>query len=209
MNAVLSVALIVMVTPCAVRGQDSAKGAQQSVPAKKQTELGLYVTAKEAYQMWRARPLKTVLLDVRTPAEYVFVGHAPMAYNVPVQFWRADVFPAGNEPVMEPNPDFLDRAKKVIGPDETVLVICRSGVRSAKACNALAAAGYKKVYNVVDGFEGDAVEDRRSESYAKRTKNGWRNSRLPWTYELRRNLMYLPDKKINPQAQTPGLGKRT
>lgn len=167
----------------------------EAVPKNKQTTLGLYATAKDAYQMWRADPRDTILLDVRIPAEYVFVGHAPMAVNVPYEFWRSDVFPENNEPVMEPNPDFIDRVKKIIPPDKTVLVICRSGRRSAGACDALAKAGYKKAYNIVDGFEGDAIKDRRSASFAKRTKNGWRNSNLPWTYELRRNLMYLPEKK--------------
>jgi rhodanese-related sulfurtransferase len=180
--------LVACVFPLRVAAQQRAA----AIPEKKRTKLGLYVTAKDAYQMWRADPMKTVLLDVRTPAEYVFVGHAPMARNVPFEFWRDDVFPKDNEPVMESNPEFLARAKKVINAEKTVLVICRSGKRSARACDALAAAGYKKVYNVIDGFEGDAVDDRRSESYAKRTKNGWRNSRLPWTYELRKNLMYLP-----------------
>ena len=180
-----------IVLPAALQGQVNPK----DVPEKKKTKLGLYVTAKDAYQMWRSDPLKTVVLDVRIPAEYVFVGHAPMAYNVPVLFWREDVFPKNNNPVMRPNPDFLSRAKKVISPGDTVLVMCRSGVRSAKACNLLIDAGYKKVYNIIDGFEGDAIKDRRSASFAKRTKNGWRNSRMPWTYELRKNLMYLPEQE--------------
>ncbi|HLA83536.1 MAG TPA: rhodanese-like domain-containing protein, partial [Thermoguttaceae bacterium] len=185
----LSLLLMILSTPVL------AEPRSEDVPEKKRTKLGLYVTSKEAYRMWRANPLKTVLLDVRIPAEYVFVGHAPMAYNVPYQFWRADVFPADGEPVMEPNPEFLQRVKVIVGPDETILVMCRCGTRSAKACNALAAAGYKKVYCIVDGFEGDPIDDRHSESTAQRTQGGWRNTGLPWTYGLRNNLMYLPEKK--------------
>ena len=49
------------------------------------TSLGLYVTAREAYDMWQADPERVRILDVRTPEEYVFVGHAPMAWNIPVR----------------------------------------------------------------------------------------------------------------------------
>ncbi|MBN1591294.1 MAG: hypothetical protein JW888_17410 [Pirellulales bacterium] len=169
--------------------------ASANVAEKKQTALGLYLRAPEAYQRWRAEPLKTVVLDVRTPAEYVFIGHAPMAYNVPFAFWKSDVFPKDGMPVMKPNPDFLARVKRIASPDETLLVMCRSGERGAKACNALAKAGYTKVYHVVDGFEGDEVEDPESAFNGKRMKNGWRNAGLPWTYKLSRNQMYLPVEK--------------
>ncbi len=48
------------------------------------TSLGLYVTAKEAYDLWQADPEGVRILDVRTPEEFVFVGHAPMAWNIPL-----------------------------------------------------------------------------------------------------------------------------
>jgi rhodanese-related sulfurtransferase len=167
---------------------------RDNVPKEKQTTLGLYLTAAEAFDRWKSEPLATVVLDVRTPAEYVFVGHAPMAYNVPFAFWQPDVFPPDGKPVMKPNPDFLDRVRKIASPDDTLLVMCRSGERGAKACNVLAAAGFKKVYHVFDGFEGDEINDPTSAYNGKRMKNGWRNASLPWTYKLARNLMYLPAK---------------
>ena len=46
---------------------------------ERQTGLGLYVTAKEAYDMWQADPEGVKILDVRTPEEWVFTGHPPMA----------------------------------------------------------------------------------------------------------------------------------
>lgn len=58
------------------------------VPKTKQTKLGLYVTAKEAYDMWEKDKDKVKVLDCRTPEEYAFVGHAPMAYNVPSKFMK-------------------------------------------------------------------------------------------------------------------------
>jgi rhodanese-related sulfurtransferase len=66
------------------------------------------------------------------------------------------------------------------------------GGRSAKCINRLAKAGFKTVYNIVDGFEGDKVSDKNDPNYGKRTKNGWKNSGAPWTYDLDPKLMYLP-----------------
>jgi hypothetical protein len=51
------------------------------------------------------------------------------------------------------------------------------------AVNALAAAGFKKAYNIVDGVEGDVVDDPESVFHGKRMKNGWKNS-APWVYDL-------------------------
>ena len=70
-----------------------------------------------------------------------------------------------------------------------------NSVAAAVAGNALAKVGFAKVYNIVDGFEGDKIEDPKSVHHGKRMKNGWRNADLPWTYKLARNLMYLPVKK--------------
>ena len=129
------------------------------VPAEKQTVLGLYVTAKEAYERWEAAPDKVKIIDVRTPEEVFWVGHPPMAWKVPVVAvtyeWDAEKkqFP------MRPLPDFVTRVQKVATPDDTLMVMCRSGGRGAMAVNLLAKAGYKDVYNVIDGMEGDSVDD--------------------------------------------------
>ena len=61
--------------------------------------------------------------------------------------------------------------------------MCRSGGRSAMAVNQLAADGFKNVYNITDGFEGDKVEDPESVFFGKRMRNGWKNS-APWTYGI-------------------------
>ncbi|TWU31307.1 rhodanese-like domain-containing protein [Novipirellula artificiosorum] len=52
-----------------------------SVAKAKQTVLGLYVTAQEAYAIWQADPDNVKILDVRTPEEFLFVGHPPMAWR--------------------------------------------------------------------------------------------------------------------------------
>ena len=74
---------------------------------EKLTSLGLYVTALEAYEMWKADPERTKVLDVRTFEEYVLIGHAEMAANVPLAFptynWDAG---KGNYSVVG-NKDFM------------------------------------------------------------------------------------------------------
>ena len=161
------------------------------VPQGKQTSLGLYVTAAEAYAMWKADPERVKILDVRMVEEYVFIGHAEGAVNIPVAFpkyeWRPDRRTYG----FEINPDFIDHVKAVLKPDDTIVAMCRSGGRSAAAINMLAKAGFTTIYNIIDGFEGDTVDDPESVYHGKRMKNGWKNS-APWTYDLDPALVWIP-----------------
>jgi len=166
--------------------------AETGLPRSKQTVLGLYLTAKEAFSKWHVDSEKVVVLDVRTPEEYIFVGHAPMARNIPVRILNQELTARNRRPVLEPNPDFVSQVKRDYKVTDTILVMCRSGGRSAFAVNLLAEAGFKQVYNITDGFEGDAVKDPQSYYNGKRVKNGWRNSGAPWTYKLEPNLMYQP-----------------
>jgi rhodanese-related sulfurtransferase len=173
-------------------GEDTSSAV--NVPQAKRTELGLYVTAVEAYRQWKADPNGVTIIDVRTPEEYIFLGHPAMAWNIPFKFiqhkWDAET----KRPVMTTNADFVAQVKRVAQPADTLLVTCRSGQRSAPAANLLARAGFTKVYSVVDGFEGDKVKDPESVFNGQRMKNGWKNSGLPWTYDLDPNLMYLDDR---------------
>ena len=163
-----------------------------NVPQGKMTSLGLYVTAKEAYEMWTRDPEKVKIIDCRTTEEFLFVGHPPMAWNIPVALqvyeWDADKkhFP------MKVNQDFVRQVKKSFKPSDTLLVTCRSGGRACLAINALAKAGFKLVYNIIDGLEGDAICDPESVFNGQRMRNGWKNSGLPWTYEIVPDQMVLP-----------------
>jgi len=94
--------------------------------------------------------------------------------------------------VMQDNPRFVRDVRKAFKKDDTILVMCRSGGRSAKSVDKLAKAGFKNVYNIIDGFEGEQVKDKNSPQYGKRAKDGWRNSDVPWTYDLDVELIYLP-----------------
>ncbi len=91
------------------------------------------------------------------------------------------------------NADFIAHVKERFRPDDTILVMCRSGGRSAMAVNALAKAGFTQVHNIIDGFEGDKVEDPESVYHGKRMRNGWKNA-APWTYRLDPTLVWLPSE---------------
>jgi rhodanese-related sulfurtransferase len=85
-------------------------------------------------------------------------------------------------------PDFVTRVKEVAKPDATILITCRSGGRSAIACNLLAQAGFTKVHNIIDGMEGDGNGDSDSTP-----QGGWKNSGCPWTKKLTPERMVLPE----------------
>ena len=165
------------------------------LPKAKQTSLELYVTAKEAFEKWQADPDNITILDVRTTEEYLFIGHAPMAWNVPLVSqtyeWDADK----QYFAMKPNPDFIAQVMGFAKPSDTILVMCRSGGRSAMAVNMLAKAGFTNVYNITDGMEGDAVKDPESVYQGQRLKNGWKNSGIPWIYQADPQKMHFVIKE--------------
>jgi rhodanese-related sulfurtransferase len=161
-----------------------AKTASDSeLPEGKRTTLGLYVTAAEAYEMWMSAPDKVKVIDVRTPEEYAFVGHPEMSWNIPLAFVTYQRKDGRFEYGSRMNPNFVAHVLEVAAPTDILLVTCRSGHRSAMAVNALAAAGFKNAYNIVDGVEGDKVHDPDSVFNGKRMKNGWKNS-APWVYSI-------------------------
>jgi rhodanese-related sulfurtransferase len=94
---------------------------------------------------------------------------------------------------LENNSDFVSEVRrrlseKRLGPDGAIVLICRSGDRSAAAANLLADAGFKNVYSVVDGVEGDLAKD--GAKAGQRVLNGWKNAGLPWSYTLEKKKMY-------------------
>jgi len=188
-RSALCVMTVVMLSGVAASsiGSETAKPASSAeelqLPERKQTTLGLYVTAAQAYEMWKASPDKVKIIDVRTPEEFAFVGHPEMAFNIPfalVTYQRKDGKTAY---AVKMNADFVAEVQKVAGPTDTLLVTCRSGDRSARAVDVLAAAGFTNAYTIVDGVEGDKVEDPGSVFNGKRIRNGWKNS-APWVYTL-------------------------
>jgi rhodanese-related sulfurtransferase len=175
--------------------EESISQHSHQVPEKKQTSLGLYVTAQEAYEMWKANSERVHILDVRTPEEYIFVGHPDMARNIPLLFIKYELNADKSELAVEINTDFISRVKDLFAPTDKLLVMCRSGGRSALAVNQLAKAGFTNTYNIIDGMEGDKVDDPGSLYHGKRMKNGWKNCGLSWTYDLNPELCWLAKRQ--------------
>ncbi len=171
-----------------------------SVPEIKRTTLGLYLTAEEAYEMVHSRPDSVLFLDVRSLGEVAFVGMPPAAdANVPYMLqseWN-EWDDSRHTFKLAVNADFAQGvakrlAAKGLQRTDPVVLMCRSGDRSAKAADLLAQLGYTKVYSVVDGFEGDLAKDGPNKG--QRVVNGWKNAHLPWSYALDRDKMYDPGK---------------
>ncbi|MCJ7781204.1 MAG: sulfurtransferase [Acidimicrobiia bacterium] len=164
----------------------------RDVPEGCRTTLGLYVTPNEAHEMLASGGNGVKILDVRTPEEYAFVGHPEMAMNIPFVMHTYRWEPELGRVAIEMNARFMPEIAKWADPADTILVMCRSGGRAAMAVNALADAGYTNVYNILEGMEGERVNDPRSVFHRKRMVNGWKNAGLPWTYDLNPAQMRLP-----------------
>lgn len=180
---VLFFSLTLFVIPNIV-SQDISSIISEDIPEGKRTSLELYVSSQQAYKMWLADSLQVKILDVRTLEEYIFVGHADMAVNINLATQSYEWDEEKGMFAIEPNPDFIDLVKSWAKKDDTILVMCRSGGRSAMAVNIMAQNGFINVYNMIDGMEGDLVKDKESVFYKKRMKNGWKNAGNPWTYDI-------------------------
>jgi rhodanese-related sulfurtransferase len=168
----------------------------ESVPAPKRTKLGQYFSVQEAAGFLSNNSSKALFLDVRTPAELMFVG-MPTMVDANVPYMVEPDFPTWDDAKstlkLENNSDFVSEVRrrlseKGLGPDSAIVLICRSGDRSASAANLLADAGLKNVYSVVDGVEGDLAKD--GPKAGQRAVNGWKNADLPWSYSLEKKKMY-------------------
>jgi rhodanese-related sulfurtransferase len=171
----------------------------EDVPAAKRTAAKNYLTAAAAYPMLVAEADRVLFVDVRTRAEVAFGGMPMLAdANVPVMLLPDDAAWDAEKKAfrMTPNPDFVAEvgrrlAAKHLTKDDPVIVICQGGLRSAKAADALSAAGYTLVFSIVDGFEGDVATEGPTKG--QRSVNGWKNAGLPWSYALSRDKMYFPN----------------
>jgi len=166
------------------------------VPSGKQTPQALYLTALEAYRMKTELADKALFVDVRTRAELEFVGVPDtIDVNIPYVFNRFDQWNEKKHRFKKyPNSNFTvaieDRlAKAGLDKNSTIIVMCRSGYRSAMAAELLHKHNYNNVYSVIDGFEGDKIKS--GPDAGKRNKNGWKNSNLPWSYKLEKEKMYI------------------
>lgn len=118
----------------------------------------------EAWALRQASP-GCVIVDVRSAAEWQFVGVVPDAVRVELRTF----------PGMQPNTQFVAQLEAQVPKDVTVLFICRSGARSDEAAKLAAEAGYRDAYNILEGFEGD-----RDAAQHRGCVNGWKAAGLPW-----------------------------
>jgi len=133
------------------------------------------VDVETTWQGLVSRP-KSQLIDVRTRAEWTYVG-------------LPDLGSIGKRPVLVEwqtfpdqavDPRFIERLAgelKALGveKDDELFFICRSGGRSLAAANAMAELGYRACHNVAGGFEGPLDDDRHRGSVL-----GWKAAGLPW-----------------------------
>lgn len=165
----------------------------------------------EAYDMLNTVP-DSYLVDVRTRAEYQFVGHPITAYHFPYMFLSNELVKNDEDYLYRfdvKNKAFIEEIGKIFKKTDNLLVLCRDGSRSAAAAVELSEAGFKNIYNIEDGFEGptfpsfsDSNKDKFYRQLAKRNNiygfdhrrhYGWQWWGLPWTYNLDPKYLYPPD----------------
>jgi rhodanese-related sulfurtransferase len=124
------------------------------------------VTPQQAWALHQSG--EAVLVDVRTNEERTFVGRVPDTLHVA---WATGTS-------LTRNPRFVRELEAKTGKDAVVVLLCRSGNRSALAAEAAAKAGFTHVFNVLEGFEGDL-----SDAGQRGAQNGWRFHGLPWVQD--------------------------
>jgi rhodanese-related sulfurtransferase len=121
------------------------------------------LSPRDAYAFLQSAP-HAVFMDIRSFAEFWFVGHPVGAVSVPF-----------NDEEYGLNAKFVEEAASFARRDQAIVLICRSGKRTLHAGAALEAAGFTNVAHVTTGFEGDMnAQDQRS------SIDGWRFDGLPW-----------------------------
>ncbi len=163
---------------------------------KKLTPQGKYLTPKEAYDMKTKEGDKVLFIDVRTPEELYFVGYPTVVdKNIPLVYVDYSKFKKNKKGKVvkfasKKNEKFLAEVEaalkeKNLDKNAPIILMCRSGHRAAKAAKILDKAGYKNVYNLDQGFEGDKDKNKH------RTVNGWKNAGLPYTYKVNEKVFIL------------------
>jgi rhodanese-related sulfurtransferase len=135
----------------------------------------LHISPKEAYQYLQDHAETSVLVDIRSSMEYLFVGHPTGSVHIA---WI-------DEPDWDINPDFCNEVQQTLArklgesadprKDGAVVLCCRSGKRTLDAGAKLLEAGFQQVLHIDEGFEGD-----RDENNHRSTLGGWRFHGLPW-----------------------------
>jgi rhodanese-related sulfurtransferase len=188
--AILTTAALTLATSSYAQKVDPAR-----VPEEQRSKTGLYLLPKQTPAFIKSQNGKVLFLDVRTRAEAQFLGMADgvdaLVPYVEFQEFMTDWDDTRGFYKLEPFSDFAPEVErrlkaKGLAKNDAIVIICRSGERSARAADLLTSLGYTRVYTVLYGFEGEMSEKGR------RNLNGWKNDGLRWSYELDRSKMYFP-----------------
>ncbi len=126
-----------------------------------------HLLPKDAHAYLLERP-QALFLDIRMELEYLYVGHPPGVVHLA---WY-------EYPEMQADSArFVAQVRREVGDrlDTPVVLICRSGQRTLTAGEALEAAGFSEVVNVLHGFEGEL-----DANFQRGRLSGWRFDGLPW-----------------------------
>ena len=111
-----------------------------------------------------------MLIDCRTEREWEIIGVPDLSEIhkslVKIELMRQD---------QSVNPAFIEQITELAQQDTPLYLICRSGARSAAACQMLLEAGFIDVTNVAEGFEGNSQNKNNPEII-----EGWQSHNLPW-----------------------------
>ena len=161
-----------------------------------QEHAGGDITPIEACEMVKKNPEHTFLIDVRTRAEYQVIGHPKGAYNIPYKFFTTKLGKK-NKYSTKVNENFGNDLKARFNPEtDTLIIMCRSGKRSCNAADAAVKAGFNadKIFSIMAGFEGGKCKIKDSAFKGQRAGGGgWRLEGLPWTYNMKKELVYQAD----------------
>jgi rhodanese-related sulfurtransferase len=141
----------------------SALEAARAAAAVNQLPYAGGVSPRDAFALLESG--SAVLVDVRTAEERKFVGYVPGSVHVA---WATGTS-------LTRNPRFVRELEAKTGKDVVVLLLCRSGNRSALAAEAATKAGFTQAFNVLEGFEGRLDSQQR-----RGVEDGWRFQGLPW-----------------------------
>ncbi|MCE1160068.1 MAG: rhodanese-like domain-containing protein [Burkholderiales bacterium] len=121
------------------------------------------VTPKQAWQLFNSG--EATLVDIRSNEELHFVGRVPGSAHIA---WATGTS-------LTRNPRFAREIANKFDKNDVLLLLCRSGKRSALAAEVLTNAGFSNVFNVLEGFEGEINEHKQ-----RGFTGGWQFHQLPW-----------------------------
>jgi rhodanese-related sulfurtransferase len=133
------------------------------------------VTPQQAYELMEDDQ-GIIYLDVRSVPEFD-AGHPPGAVNIPLLHFTPGLG-------MSPNPDFPAVVEASLPKEAKIIVGCKSGGRSANACQIMSQMGYTDVANMRGGFVGAA------DMTGRMVEPGWSALNLPVATEANEGADY-------------------